>query len=125
MRNFVGLLTSAAVATGLLVAPFMHVHDAGHADDHMADEHAGALAFHMHVGEETGGAFFGSLAESARQLDWFVLKKADPPTLPAVAEARSQAPTDSSAARPLPPDSSVRPTESPHLRRLAPRAPPA
>ena len=90
----------------------------------MAGEHAGALAFHMHLGERSG-VYFGSLEDSAQKLNWFVLKKADPPVLPAVA-AKADAVEQQSPRTGLEPrDNGTAVVESPHLRRLAPRAPPA
>lgn len=117
-------MTATAVATGLLIAPFMHVHAAGLAEEHMSGEHAGALAFHIHVGE---GAtpYFGSLEATAQQLNWFVLKKADPPVLPAVVACFSRLQPPTLLVRSAVAGFDVAPADSPPLLGLAPRAPPA
>ncbi|MBI1357007.1 MAG: hypothetical protein GC160_21925 [Acidobacteria bacterium] len=60
-----------SICLALVQAPFNHIHAAGAADRHMAETHAGGLAFHMHLGGNQNGSGMGALGLSVRALAWF------------------------------------------------------
>ena len=71
MRSYLALVVAFGICVSYWQAPFTHVHAAGAAEEHSAKEHAGSLAFHIHLGQGTEGATWVDLSESSRSTNWY------------------------------------------------------
>jgi len=77
------MVVALALSLAFLQAPFLHVHEAGRAERHVADSHKG-LILHFHLpGQHQGLSLESEAGESARSLDWFKLKPEKAPELTA------------------------------------------
>ncbi len=71
MRPLTALILSLGISMASMQAPFTHVHAAGEAEEHIAREHAGSLAFHIHLGQGRHGASLDQLGPSSRLTNWY------------------------------------------------------
>lgn len=118
---------SLGICLAYVQAPFTHVHAAGRAEEHIAQEHAGSLAFHIHLGQGQSGASFSDPGESSRLLNWYrfeVKKPASFAVAPAVSFVTLVAPPRL-AGFAFAVDPSDRLHDPPEGRPSAPRAPPS
>jgi hypothetical protein len=74
------LWLALALPASLLAAPFHHVHEPGHAREHVAEHHSGSLALHLHFGGRYGGpsAWMPEVESSARSLNLYRVELTDP-----------------------------------------------
>lgn len=80
MRRFAALWLALALPASLLAAPFHHVHEPGHAREHVAKHHSGSLALHLHFAGRYGGesVWTPEVEASARSLSLFRVNLTDP-----------------------------------------------
>ena len=126
MRRLAALCLTLVLPASLLAAPFHHVHEPGHAREHVAKHHSGSLAWHLHFAARyAGGSVWTPEVEaSARSLSLFRVNLTDPVDL-AVAIV-----TEAVFAAPLPlleswvRHSDHRIHDPPRIGTRSPRAPP-
>lgn len=80
MRRLAALWLALALPASLLSAPFHHVHEPGHAREHVAKHHSGSLALHLHFAGRYGAesVWAAEVEASARSLNLFRVNLTDP-----------------------------------------------
>lgn len=71
MRSLGIAVLSLGICLAYVQSPFTHVHAAGSASEHVAETHAGNLAFHIHLGQGQTGSNLNDLGESQRSTNWY------------------------------------------------------
>lgn len=80
-QRLAALCLALILPVSLLAAPFHHVHETGHAREHVAKYHHGSLALHLHfAGRYANGksAWAPEIEASARSLSLFRAELTDP-----------------------------------------------
>ena len=80
MRRFAAFCLVLLLPASLLAAPFHHIHEPGHAREHVAEHHSGSLALHLHFAGRYGAesAWTPEIEASARSLSLFRADLTDP-----------------------------------------------
>ena len=116
----------SSLTSAFLIAPFGHIHDSGQAAGHVAAEHGGSVALHLHLAASSPESPLWNEADhSAQSLNAFVLEKFDEINLqPAPAGGfLLEPPPEASDLRVVAPSEGI--PENPGIRTSRPRGPPA
>jgi hypothetical protein len=79
MRRLAAFWLALVLPASLLAAPFHHIHEPGHAREHVAEHHSGSLALHLHFAGRYAGesGWTPEIEASARSLSLFRVNLTD------------------------------------------------
>jgi hypothetical protein len=126
IRRLAALWLALALQASLLAAPFHHVHEPGHARQHVAKHHSGSLAMHLHFAGRYGreSVWTPEVESSARPLGLFRVNLTDPVEFAIVIVSEGAFIAPSLVLESWIRDSDHRIHDPPRIGTRSPRAPP-
>jgi hypothetical protein len=126
IRRLAAVCLALLLPASLLAAPFHHVHEPGHARQHVAKHHSGSLALHLHFAGRYGlhHGWTPEIESSARSLSLFRVELTAPAELAVVIVSETAVLAPVLMPEGWVRDSDYRIHDPPRIRTRSPRAPP-